>query len=48
LKAWNGAVAVAVESSAGSAKRCPEPLSLELTAKGAQLVGLTVKFGRLM
>src|SRR5690349_13670019 len=45
LDAWNGTGAAALESSEGSEKRAPAPVSVELTTKGSHEVGLTISFG---
>ena len=45
LDAWNGVGAAASESSEGSEKRAPAPVSVEVTAKGSQEVGLTMNLG---
>ena len=45
LDAWNGVGAAACESSEGSEKRAPAPVSVEVTAKGSHEVGLIIIFG---
>ena len=44
LEAWKGTVAVALMSR-GSAKGALEPVRVELSERGSQLVGLRVRFG---